>query len=332
MERINSRTHLPPRDGHRALVDRYPNGVLALFDADLRYRIVGPETLPFSKREAESMVGKRIQELFPAETVAELEPKLTATLDGTAHSFDVEFDERIHHIETRPTTIDGETFGVLATQEVTEERVTARELKRQNERLDQFSSMISHDLRNPLSVALGHLDMYRESGDEADLDAVEASLERIDELFLDLTALSRNSVSQDDHEPVSLPVIATDAWGMIDTRSATLETEPCTVNGDESQLQALFENLLRNAVGHGGDDVTVRVGPLEDGFYVEDTGSGIPVEDRDRVLEHGFTTSYSGSGVGLTIVGRIADDHGFEVKLGESPEGGARFEFRESEA
>lgn len=73
--------------------------------------------------------------------------------------------------------------------------------------------------------------------------------------------------------------------------------------------------------------MTVRVGPLPDGFFVEDTGRGIPEEIRQDVFEHGFTTGYSGSGVGLTIVGRIADAHGFDVEVAESAEGGARFEF-----
>ena len=95
---------------------------------------------------------------------------------------------------------------------------------------------------------------------------------------------------------------------------------------------ALFENLFRNAVGHGGEDVTVRVGPLEHGFYVEDTGEGIPPEERDSVFDHGYTTGYSGSGVGLTIVSRIAQAHNWDITLTDSSEGGARFEFRSTES
>jgi PAS domain S-box-containing protein len=204
------------------------------------------------------------------------------------------------------------------------------ELKRQNERLDQFSSMVSHDLRNPISIASGHLELYRESGDEGDLDRVERSLDRIGELVTDLTTLARHGSTDDEHELVSLPAVAEDAWDMVDTRSAALSTTEGTISGDRSQLQGLFENLFRNAVGHGGDDVTVRVGPLDDGFYVEDTGSGIPPEDRERVFEQGFSTGYGGSGVGLTIVSRIAQAHGLDVSLTESAEGGARFEFREA--
>lgn len=75
-------------------------------------------------------------------------------------------------------------------------------------------------------------------------------------------------------------------------------------------LRTLLENLFRNVVGHGGSDVTVRVSLFDGGFLVEDTGSGIPKDMREKVLEHGFSTGYSGSGFGLTIISRIADAHG----------------------
>ncbi|QLG47711.1 sensor histidine kinase [Natrinema halophilum] len=317
----------PPSGGHRALIERFPNGVLVLFDADLYYRIVGPDSLPFSGRNASEMAGAHLSELFPEETVTELEPKLRATIEGTPQSFDSEYGDRIHHIETRPVHIDGEPYGVLVTQEVTDARQTATDLEEQNERLDQFASMLSHDLRNPLSIAVGELERYRETGDDAYLDGVEDALGRIDEIIVDLTTLARSNTPSEEHESVSLTEISRDAWELIDTQSASLETQDCTIEADRSQLQALFENLFRNAVGHGGMDVTVRVGPLEGGFFVEDTGDGIPPETKEQVFEYGFTTGYGGSGVGLTIVRRIAADHDLDVSLAESPEGGARFEF-----
>ncbi|WP_234972357.1 sensor histidine kinase [Halobaculum gomorrense] len=200
-------------------------------------------------------------------------------------------------------------------------------LAERNERLEQFASMVTHDLRNPLSVASGNLELYRETEAESNLETIDRALTRIEEVITDLTALARHGTTDDEREPVSLPGVARDAWDLLDTRSGTLSTEPCTVTGDRSQLQSLFENLFRNAVGHGGEGVTVRVGPLDTGFYVEDTGEGIAPERRDAVFEHGFTTGYGGSGIGLTIVNRIADAHGWTASLAESVEGGARFEF-----
>jgi signal transduction histidine kinase len=80
---------------------------------------------------------------------------------------------------------------------------------------------------------------------------------------------------------------------------------------------------------HGGDDVTVTVGPLTagDGFYVEDDGPGIPPADRQSVFEFGETSNPNGSGLGLAIVATIADAHGWERRVTEAESGGARFEF-----
>jgi signal transduction histidine kinase len=95
-------------------------------------------------------------------------------------------------------------------------------------------------------------------------------------------------------------------------------------------LRELLGNLFRNSVTHGGDDtgVSVTVGTLAEaeGFYVADDGPGIPPEERDSVFEHGYTTSDAGSGLGLTIVDRIASAHGWTVTVTDSAAGGARFE------
>lgn len=319
----------PPEAGYRRLVENVPNGVLVLFDADFRYRIVGPSTLPFSGRSATDLIGRTIHELFPEKTVSRLEPVFERTIAGRAGSIDIHYEDRVHHLETTPVEIDSEPYGVLLTQDVTEARGTTEALRERNERLDQFASTVSHDLRTPLSVATANLDLFRETGDQSHLDSIESALERIDELSSDLLLLARSEVSSAEHEPLPLDDLAREIWSTIDTRAALLEARPVTVSGSSSQLQLLLENLFRNAVGHGGDEVTVRIGPIEDGgFFIEDTGTGIPEEIRERVFEHGFTTGYGGSGVGLTIVARIAEAHDLDVHLSESDEGGARFEFQ----
>ena len=79
---------------------------------------------------------------------------------------------------------------------------------------------------------------------------------------------------------------------------------------------------------HGGADVTVTVGALDDGFYVADDGHGIPESMRETVFEAGYSTAEDGTGFGLRIVERVADAHGWTVDAAESEGGGARFEVR----
>ncbi|SDF19308.1 PAS domain S-box-containing protein [Halorubrum xinjiangense] len=80
-----------------------------------------------------------------------------------------------------------------------------------------------------------------------------------------------------------------------------------------------------DSVEHGGN-VTVEVGPLDTGFYVEDDGPGIPDEITDDVFDHGFTTRDDGHGYGLSVVRTIVNAHGWDIVATEAEGGGARFE------
>lgn len=250
-----------------------------------------------------------------------------------------------------------------------------RELEAQNERLDTFASVVSHDLRNPIGVAQGYLELARED-DPGALDRIDEALDRMDRLIDTLLTLARSGESIGRLEAVSLPDVATAAWGTVETDHATLDIDTAdgtdgTIRADPERLRQLLENLFRNSVehsstgpdspaqqdrvGHGStsnrsrtddsvehgsptdtrDDepsVTVGVTRLSDGFAVEDDGPGIPQPEREKIFEHGYTTADGGTGLGLTIVNEIVDAHGWDVSVGESDSGGARFEFTVSRA
>jgi PAS domain S-box-containing protein len=202
-----------------------------------------------------------------------------------------------------------------------------RELERQNEQLAEFASIVSHDLRNPLSAAEGYLDLYRTEGDDDHLDAVARTHDRIGALIDDLLELAREGPEATDFEPVELSGLVEACWENVDTAEATLEVDVAAeIRADRSRIAQLLENLFRNAVEHGGDDVTVTVGGLDDGFYVADDGPGVPDAERARVFESGYSTCEDGTGFGLSIVREIAGAHGCEVRVTSSETGGARFE------
>jgi PAS domain S-box-containing protein len=215
-------------------------------------------------------------------------------------------------------------------QDVTELERAKRELRAQNERLDMFSDVVAHDIRSPLTVAMGYTKLARETGDLTHLDNVHAAHNRIEELVGDLMILARSKLRAGDLEPTSLREAVQRAWSHVVINSARLVIDAPlgTVQGNLGLLMELFENLFHNAIEHGGADVTVRVGPLAaDGFFVEDDGPGIPATRRDRVLEHGYSSNEAGTGLGLTIVTQIAAVHGWSTRVLAADAGGARFEF-----
>ncbi|EMA57833.1 sensor histidine kinase [Halorubrum lipolyticum] len=219
-------------------------------------------------------------------------------------------------------------------REVTAERSRVRqaELRRERDRLEEFASVVSHDLRNPLSVVRGRADLAaRAHPDDEHLAEIEPALDRMDEIIEETLTLAREGKSVDEVEDVDLAECARECWSRVDTADATLRVDrSVTVRADRDRLSHVFENLFRNSVEHGGRDVTVRVGALdgEDGFYVEDDGAGIPESDVDRVRETGFTSSPDGTGFGLAIADRIAEAHGWKLRVEDGDEGGARFVIR----
>ncbi|GAB3415643.1 hypothetical protein GCM10027435_12070 [Haloparvum alkalitolerans] len=219
-----------------------------------------------------------------------------------------------------------------------EERLQRRtdELERQNDRLERFASVVSHDLRNPLSVASGNVELAGAALEEGDpaaaserLDAVASAHNRMDRLIADLLELSRQGETVGSPETVAVEAVAKRAWEHVDVGDASLRVAAApTVRADPDRLQQLFENLFRNSIDHAGRDVTVTVDALPDGFAVADDGPGIAIEDRESVFEFGHTTDAEGTGLGLAIVREIAHAHGWEVALTAAEDGGARFEFR----
>jgi len=236
---------------------------------------------------------------------------------------------RYYRVDDTPFASGRTQLGqLLSVTDVTEAERYQQEIERQNDRLEGFASVVSHDLRNPLNVAMARVQAAREEHDDEQLEHASAALDRMENLIDDLLTLARTGQPIDGTEPVSLSAVAREAWGLVETGEATLVSdEEYRFEADPDRLQQLFENLFRNAIEHGGADLAVRVGAVDgDGFFVEDDGSGIPEENREDVFESGFTTAADGTGFGLAIVTEVVEAHGWDIVATESESGGARFE------
>jgi len=246
-------------------------------------------------------------------------------------------------VETGPGGPDGYAFYI----DITAQKERERQLQRQNERLNEFAGVVSHDLRNPMGAAKHRIEMARQTGDDSHLDSALAALDRMDELLGDVLRMARQGEAVGQTEPVSVREVAETAWTHVATADAALTVEAdAHIVADRGRLTQLFENLFINAVehgstspdswDHGGDgesaedaETAVGVGLGPDGtLFVEDDGPGIPPEERSNVFKSGYTTRESGTGYGLAIVRQVARAHDWEVGITESADGGARFEFR----
>lgn len=320
------------------------------------------DILGYDREELEPNVNTWIEKRHPEDTPYVLET-LNAHLEGETEYFRVS-----HRLRTKSggwkwirdvgQVVDrdegGEpirAIGIII--DIDEEMQRRRELSRQKDRLEEFAHVVSHDLRNPLNVAMGRARLAATTDDREHVEHVIDALERMDAIIEDTLTLAREGQTVAEMEPIDLVELIEASWGMVETDAATLSIAGnATIYGDRNRLKQVLENLVGNAIEHGAtgnsdgessdnldgessdnldgesdtDAVRIRVGPLEDGFFLADDGPGIPAAQRDRIFGPGYTTAESGTGFGLSIVHRIVTAHGWEIDVTESADGGARFE------
>jgi len=219
---------------------------------------------------------------------------------------------------------NGEVRGLVGIAvDVTERKHDQQELRQHRERVDRFAKYITHDLRTPLQIAFGALDRVRR-GDEDAIEKIEAAHDHMESIVADLGVLSnaslQPSVGEGDTGAPSTPLVplVEEIWPLVAGDDATLHVdvpEGATLIAETDVIHLVLENLLRNAVQHAGEDVTVRVGLVENGFYVEDDGPGIPPSERAAVTAAGYTTADTGSGVGLRIVSEALSQRDWELTI-----------------
>ncbi|SEA12601.1 PAS domain S-box-containing protein [Haloplanus vescus] len=311
-------------------------------DTDGNFTFVNDRFVELTGYDRDAILGEHVSLLMDDEDIETGRRLITSLLTGDddRDTFEMDVTTASGSVCTCEANValvvtDGEfrgTVGVL--RDITERKRRAAELRRKNDRLERFTDIVSHDLRNPLNVAQGRLELARETVDDPDhLDTAAASLDRCQRLIDDLLSLARDGKYIDDTEPVSLAAAARESWRHVETGDATLAVDTeATVRADRSRLHQLLENLVRNAVDHGptGGDraatLTITVGDCPDGFYVADDGPGIPPDERAHVFDSGYSTSADGTGFGLSIVRAIAEAHEWSVAATESDDGGARIE------
>ncbi|WP_435186478.1 two-component system sensor histidine kinase NtrB [Halobellus sp. EA9] len=247
-----------------------------------------------------------------------------------------EIPTKISGAALEPADGGGEPTTMIAMLRDVSERVQhRRELEETIERLDRFAGIVSHDLKNPLSVITGHLTLARETGDPEHFDAIERAADRMDRMLSELLRHTRGGELVEERTGVELKALAREVWSDCELGAATLRIESSLrLRADRGRVRELLVNLFENASAHGGESVTVRVGTFEregeSGFYVEDDGQGVPEDEREAIFEWGHTTSDDGTGFGLAIVAEIAAAHGWEIEVCDAEEGGARFEVETS--
>jgi two-component system phosphate regulon sensor histidine kinase PhoR len=277
-------------------------------------------------------VGNRINNLIRV-------PAFTAYLvkKDTADSLDFEFN---HRQLTSSITPYGHKQRLLTARDIT--------LQRQLEDMQRdFIANASHELRTPITVIAGFVEVLQEQVGsahiKAPLEKIQQQTVRMQQILEDLIILARLEAVQTPllHERVDLEemlqLVYNDALVLDRGRhQLNISTQPASIIGNRVELQMAISNLVTNAIRYTPDDGEIRIFNTvdDDGVHVgvEDSGIGIMPEHISRLTERfyrvdpGRSKKHGGTGLGLAIVKHILDRHHALLQIKSVPGDGSLFQ------
>jgi len=286
------------------VIEEMGSGILVV-DGESRIVDLNPMARKIFAAENRRIVGKPLDEVLTASMFVDeevpgfVQPGRSGTYegvwawseDGTQHCYDVvitDLSEKRDDATGRVGIVHDVTDSQRRKREL-EQRT--EELQRQNEQLEEFASIVSHDLRNPLTVAEGYVDAGVESGDPSYYEEVRVSLDRMKDIIDDVLTLARQGRTVQETEPVDLSTLAAEAWNHVDSDGATLVVETdLVVEADRGRLLQVFENLFRNSVEHGS------TGGRSETEHGVERGSGDHRTEPERGVEHTSAGTLTDSG------------------------------------
>lgn len=341
---------------YRTLVRNFPNGMVALFDHDLRYTVVGGQGLAQLGLNEQTFEGKRLRDIFPPEIYEHDEPALRDALAGETTVVEVEYDERCYVVHTLPVRDEnGQVIGgMVMTQDVTEARqMQEKQLKLAVERerlalVNQFVQAISHDFRTSLSVIETSRHLIERSLEPNTRQRVQQKMHNIQE------QITRISDQLDNLHMIAGMVTAkrglcdlneiigelvNEQTPLAERKHLSLTFDPAAdlspITADGQALHQAVRHLLANAINYTpqGGSVVVKTAPFDGKAMIEisDTGIGISADDLPRVFDLFYRadpargTASGGVGIGLTIVKLVVESHGGQVTVESQPDAGATF-------
>jgi signal transduction histidine kinase len=230
-------------------------------------------------------------------------------------------------------------------------RITGGHLEEATQRAEQAERMaalgrlaagLAHEIRNPLSSITGSIELLRTGGtlsedDRKLCEIVERETARLNDLVGDMLDLSRPRAPAKTNVDLAatardLATLAAQSGRGSDVSVRFEGPRAAPVSADAGQMRQVVWNLMRNAIqaSSPGDEVEVVLADRADGRVLEvrDRGPGIPAEAREQLFDAFFTTRAHGMGIGLAVVKRILDDHGFWIEVESSDGAGTTFRVR----
>lgn len=302
----------------------------------------------FDTTRADQIIGQSPHQLFDPQTSAQMINADINALENGMHNqtqqiqFSADQQGIFNTTQKRFVGVDGKTYLMSVSRDVTEKEILINDLKRSNEDLDNFAYVASHDLRSPLNVIKRLVTWVKEDCDKIlpldskeNLELVLNRTMRMEKLLVDLLNYSRIGKDYQESSIVNLRDLVVELLSLIDlpmgfvVNCADIDIQVATV-----PFNVVMLNLLSNAIKHHDSgnakiEIKAKNGASGSVITIQDNGPGIAPKDRDRIFKLFETLKprdeVEGSGMGLSVVKKIVEHYGGNIKVESNQPRGTKF-------
>jgi len=332
------------REMYRTIIENFPDGTIALWDRDLRMKLIGGKSPPTLGIQIKDMIGKTIDEIYATRDIEPHYEHFYAALKGEKRVYDIKYKGRIARVQAIPIFEDDGTISTFMTiaQDITEQIQNQQhemDLAIERERIEimrNFIQSVSHEFKTPLASINMAAHMLTKTTSETRINKYYQRIVQRTSDIQKLIDVLMMTVQIDSG--VNFPKWAcninqliqytqTDLQRLFDeaqiSLSFDLDPNLPAIMGNESYLLQAITQIMDNAVRFTSNDdkVFVRTRYIEDNVIIEisDTGIGMSKAAQERVFERFYRAdearTTAGFGLGLSIAKAIVEQHKGRIEV-----------------
>ncbi|MCM3712859.1 HAMP domain-containing histidine kinase [Alkalihalobacillus oceani] len=297
------------------------------------------EELHIQKWNHAFLEATKIQEAdltYTLDQLAEREPFFAFCLDLLEETIqtkkrqedDYEDEEANYRIRVAPYVAEESLYIILEDRSLQKQFEHLLTFHHQMEAVSHIAAGVAHELRNPLSVIKGFLQLAKLTNEfEKYYDTILSELNRMNGIIEDFLSVSRKKIDRKRQSPVQIMeslIEIIKAECLLHDVELNIELTETTrlVHVNESMVKQVMLNLLRNSIeayGEANKNRTLWIGTKMENdhyvVYVKDNGKGMPESVLKQIGKPFFTTKESGTGIGIPLCKKIIEDHGGSFKI-----------------
>ncbi|MFQ5980499.1 MAG: nitrogen regulation protein NR(II), partial [Candidatus Heimdallarchaeota archaeon] len=312
---------------YRELIEKMLEGMVVEDSAGC-LTFVNPRAAEMLGYQQEELIGKHWSDIVPSDEKDRIHEEIAKRPQGISSTYETVLQRKDGQgipviVNATPLFSSEKTFrGVLAVfTDIIERKRAEEELTQQKEELSHFARAMAHDLRNSLHGIQGYAKLLAKKYDQNYPEKITNYVNKMNDLLHRSVDLADAGLVVDKTDSIDLNRLVQNVADSIIPESVVFAFDPLpTIVGDRVKVVQIFQNLFENAVQHGKPDlIQVTCSESNEGFHVRVMNDGEPIPSsylsERAIFQLDFRAQKNGRGIGMTIISRLVEAHGWQIFL-----------------